>query len=193
MIDISILVEWQKIAPNGFVYPWWTHPFLDVLETWDLKDKTWLEFGAGRSTAWLRSKCKWVDSIEANKEWAQSATLECGQNGLLNGMIWSAIEDLPDGVQERKEEYFELIPPERHYDIISVDGIWRAECIQWAIDHFKGRGGILIIDNLDQDFVFISPFAMELIAPFEGETFIQPGHINHEGKPWNTRYYKIPA
>jgi hypothetical protein len=33
---------------------------------------------------------------------------------------------------------------------------------------------------------------MELLEPYEGEKFIQPNHTNHEGKAWNTRYYKIP-
>lgn len=185
------LVEWQKMAPNGLVYPWWTHPFLEVLETWDLKDKKWLEFGAGLSTAWLRSKCKRVHSVEANKGWAERAVDYCRETDNTNGVIF--YDDLPDGVQERKQEYFDLIPKEILYDIISVDGIWRNECLQWAIDHFKGRGGILIADNFDQDFVWISPAAIELMKPYEERVFYQPGHINHEGKPWNTRYWIIPA
>lgn len=185
------LVEWQKIAPNGLVYPWWTHPFLDVLETWNLKDKMWLEFGAGLSTAWLRSKCRFVESIEASTEWGVKALDYCRQNNLTNGSIF--YQDLPDGVQERKAEYFELIPPEIKYDIISVDGIWRYECLQWALDHFKGRGGILIADNWQQDYVWISEAAEQLMAPYKINRFFQPGHTNHEGKPWNTVFWEIPA
>lgn len=185
------LVEWQILAPNGLVYPWWTHPFLDVLETWDLKYKTWLEFGAGLSTAWLRSRCKHVDSIEASREWGEKALDYCRANGLTNGSVF--YDDLPDGIQERKQEYFNLIPDNQKYDIISVDGIWRYECLQWAIDHFKGRGGVLIADNFDQDYVWISPVANELMSRFEGNVFYQPGHTNHEGKPWNTRFWIIPA
>lgn len=194
-MNTNDLVEWQKYAPNGLVYPWWTHPFLDVLETWDLKDKNWLEFGGGRSTAWLRSKCKWVDTIEANTEWAQAACDECINNNLHNGDIFG--KDLPDGVQDRKQEYFELLPCNRiiprteKYDIISVDGIWRYECLQWALDHFKGRGGILIADNWMQDYVWISPPAEELMAPYKINRFYQPDHINHEGKPWSTVYWEL--
>lgn len=51
----------------------------------------------------------------------------------------------------------------------------------------------MVIDNLDQDYVWISPKAMELIEPYESEVFIQQNHINHEGKPWNTRWVKIPV
>lgn len=199
-MNINELVEWQKIAPNGLVYPWWVHGFLDVLETWDLKDVQWLEFGGGRSTAWLRSRCKWVDTIEANEEWAALARYECMSHDLTNGYVSS--KDLPDGVQERKHEYFNLLNnPDRpvlgskklNYHIISVDGIWRNECLQWAIDHFKGRKGILIADNYDQDYVWISPKADEIMMPYKkSETiFYQPDHTNHEGKQWNTRFWII--
>ena len=51
----------------------------------------------------------------------------------------------------------------------------------------------MVIDNLDQDYVWISPKAMELIEPYESEVFIQQNHINYEGKPWNTRWVKIPV
>lgn len=192
-MNTSELVEWQKYAPNGLVYPWWTHPFLDVLETWDLKDKVWLEFGGGRSSAWLRSKCKFVDTIEANVEWALAANAECSANGFGNGNMCHAGEDLPEGIQERKQAYFSLIPSGNQYDIISVDGIWRYECLEWALNHFKGRGGILIADNWQQDYVWISEVAEVLMKPYPMRRFYQPGHTNHEGKPWNTVYWEIPA
>ena len=103
------------------------------------------------------------------------------------------MKQLPDGIQDRKSEYFELFPRGTQYDIISVDGIWRNECLQWAIDHFKGRGGVLIADNFMQDFVWISPAADELMSRYEGKVFYQPDHTNHEGRKWNTRYWNIPA
>ena len=185
------LVEWQKHSKNGLVYPWWTWNFLDVMDTWDFKDKAFLEFGAGLGTAFLRDKCKWVDSIEADIMWANRAEENCDNNKRLNGNIYS--KQIADCVEGGWEQYIGLIPKETKYDVISIDGIYRTECIEWAINHFKGRDGILVLDNLDQDFVWISPKAMELLEPYEGEIFIQPTHTNHEGKPWNTRYYKIPA
>jgi|ERR1700677_1601038 len=193
------LCEWQRVnSETGLVECWWTHPCLDVINTWVLKEKNWLEFGAGLGTAYLRSKCKWVDSIEANNDWAAKATKYCNHNALYNGVVYSA--DIPDGMPDRMAQYFDLIPDgsldilqKRVYDIISVDGIWRNECLKWAIDHFKGRGGILVVDNMDQDFVWISPAANELMASYPCEIYYQPGHTNHEGKSWNTRIYTIPA
>lgn len=187
------LVEWQRIDPdNGLVFPWWTWPFMDMLKMGDYSRLSWLEFGAGLGTAWLRSKCQWVDSIEANREWADKAHSLCHLSKLYNGNIFrNPDRDIPDGIPEEIEGYFDIIPKDVKYDVISVDGIYRYEAVRWAIDHFKGRTGLLIVDNLDQDFVWISPATMELLKPYHCEVFYQPGHVVHEGKPWNTRLYII--
>jgi len=191
-MNTADLVEWQIRSPkNGMIMCWWTHPMLELIEIWDWKDKNVLEFGAGRGTAWLRERSKFVISIEADLEWAEQARKDCAEYGLNNGGIYA--RQLPDGVQGTQPEYFGMIPNDIEFDIITIDGIYRTEAIKWAINHLKGREGLLIIDNLDQDFVWISPKAMELIEPYESEVFIQPNHINHEGKPWNTRWVKIPA
>ena len=190
-MNTSELVEWQIVdEDNGLVMPWWTEPFLKELKNWDLSNKTWLEFGGGRSTAWLRQKCLWVDTIESNSEWAHQAINDCNISGLYNGRI--NCKDLPDGIQERKSEYFDLIPTDKKYDIISVDGIWRYECLQWALDHFKDDGGIIIADNWQQDYVWISPVAEELMKSYNIYKFVETRHTNHEGRPWNTTYWKIP-
>jgi len=186
------LVEWQRRSPkNNMVQCWWTHPILDLIETWDWSNKNVLEFGAGLGTAWLRERSKWVDSIEADVEWAHRAEMQCSIEKQFNGHIFA--KQLPDGVQGTQPEYFSMIPTDKQYDIITIDGIYRTEAIEWAIKHFKGREGLLIIDNLDQDFVWISPKAMELIEPYEQDKLTQPNHTNHEGKAWNTRWVKIPA
>lgn len=193
-MNTTDLVEWQKRSHvNRMVQCWWTWPILDLIETWDWKDMTMLETGGGRGTAWLRERCKWVDTIEADLEWAEQVRKDCAEFGLNNGRVFAS--QLPDGQQDRKQEYFDLIPNDKQYDIISVDGIWRYECLQWALDHFKGRGGLLIADNYDQDFVWISPPSDELMKQYKDfeHIFIQPNHTNHEGKPWNTRYWDIPA
>lgn len=191
-MNTSDLVEWQIRSPkNGMVMAWWTHPILEWVETQDWKDKVMLETGAGRGTAWLRERCKWVDSIEADLDWAAQVEKDCKEFGLTNGRVFAA--QLPDGQQDRKQEYFDLFPNDKKYDIISVDGIWRYECLQWALDHFKGRGGLLIADNFDQDYVWISPPADKLMQPYKPHIFFQENHTNHEGKQWNTRYWIIPA
>jgi protein-L-isoaspartate O-methyltransferase len=191
-MNTNELVEWQRYSPsNGMVQCWWTWDMLDWIETQDWKNKNVLEFGAGRGTAWLRDRSKFVVSIEADLQWAEQARKDCEGYGVNNGAIYA--KQLPDGVQGTQPEYFGMIPTDIKFDVISIDGIYRTEAIEWAIEHLKGREGLLIIDNLDQDFVWISPKAMELIAPYESKVFYQKEHTNHEGKQWNTRWVKIPA
>ena len=190
-MEITNLVEWQRVdSRNGLIEPWLTHPFMETIKNWDLSEKVVLELGGGRGTAWWRKNCKWVDTIECNKSWANQIFLDVTLEGLENGRLID--DNIADGTADGIIEYRKLFPTDKQYDIVVVDGIYRVESIEWAIKHFEGIGGIIIIDNLDQDFVFISPKAMELIAPFDGEIFVQPGHVNHEGKPWNTRYVIVP-
>jgi len=185
------LVEWQRVAPNGLVHPWWTHPFLDLMETWDWSQKTMLELGAGLGTAWLRSKCKWVDSIDADPKWAVKAHQYCQDNGKLNGRIIA--QELPDGVQDRQDEFFALFPQDTQYDIISVDGIWRYESLKWALEHFNEWGGLLIFDNWEQSYVNMSPPSVELMSPYKINVFEQHNHTNNDGvNKWKTVYWEIP-
>lgn len=108
-MNTEALVEWQIRSPkNGMVMCWWTHPMLELIETWDWKDKNVLEFGCGRGSAWLRERSRWVDSIEADLEWAKQAEKDCREYGLGNGAIYA--KQLPDGVQGTQPEYFALIP-----------------------------------------------------------------------------------
>jgi hypothetical protein len=190
-MNTAELVQWQRRGPNGLVQCWWTHPLLDRLESADFSNMTWLEFGCGRGTVWLRSKCKYVVSIETNQDWANQAAIDCLDGGFQNGYIASA--NLSDGVETDRESYFHLVPVLERFDVISIDGIFRDECLQWAIDHFKGRTGLLIVDNLNQDFVWESEAAMKLMEPYPCEIYYQPDHTNHWGKKWNTRLYLIPA
>ena len=189
-MNTSELVEWQRIDPvNGLIEPWLTHPFMDMIKTWDLSNKTILETGGGRSTAWWRSKAKWVDTIESSEEWETQIINDLNTAGLNNGRLFC--KELPDGVQDKKQKFFDMIPTDMQYDIVIVDGIWRFEMLQWALDHFKEKGGIIIADNWQQDYVWISPAAEDLMNPYKIHRFEQPNHINHEGKPWNTSYWII--
>ena len=87
-MSTSDLVEWQIRSPkNGMVMCWWTHPLLELIEKWDWSDATMLETGGGRGTAWLRERCKWVDTIEASLEWAEQIKKDCSEYGLDNGEV----------------------------------------------------------------------------------------------------------
>lgn len=191
MVDTSNLVQWQKVSPNGFIYPWFVHKCLDVIEKWPKADKVVLETGGGRSTAWWRDVCKWVDTIEASEKWAQAINEECAMNNLTNGRV-CANGDIPDGVQDRKGEFFALIPTDKQYDIVVVDGIWRYEMLEWAIKHFGDRKGIIIADNWQQSFVWMSPPSEELMKPYKRDIYEQDDHTDNDGvNKWKTAVFFI--
>ena len=101
-MNTATLVEWQRYSPtNGMVQCWWTHPILDLIEKWDWKDKTMLEFGCGRGTAWLRERTKWVDSVDADLEWAEQARKDCKGYNLdnLDAVLNGEIDELIDALQ----------------------------------------------------------------------------------------------
>lgn len=200
------LVQWQKIDPsNGCVFPWFTHPFLAELSTWDLSDMTILEWGAGRSTTWWATKTKMVISIEANKEWCQSVEKEITEKGLLHTKANVVYRPAKDGETDKYNRDWYLFPPlaakiigkegaliRIRYDIVVIDGVMRYECLQWAEKYFKEHGGIIIFDNWQQD-GFICPACEELMKPYEQYVFPQPGHTDHHGNCWKTAFFIIPG
>lgn len=191
------LVQWQVIDPsNNLVKPWFTHPFLEVLATWELKDKVVLEYGGGRSTAWWRSKAGFVVTIETSEKWLLEVSTECYSETLPNGIL--VHRPINEGDQVRKDEYVKAYPKKLFtdeealvYDIVVVDGILRYECMQEAISLLSDHGGKLIVDNWDQD-GFLCPACVELMAPYEGEIYAQLDHTDHHGNCWKTAYFKIP-
>jgi len=186
------LVEWQKLSDkNGLCYPWWTHPFLEVMEGWDLSEKYMLELGAGLGTAWLRDKCKWVDSVDASPEWAERAEQYCQYHDKLNGQI--SCELIADGVEGGWEQYKKLIPENVKYDVIINDDAYRTEICQVAVDYLKANGGgILINENWKQSFVWISPKAEEIMQPYEAMVFEQHDHKDNDGvNKWKTAVWNI--
>lgn len=181
-----ITSEWQKIDPdNGLVMPWYTHPALDEIKNWHLKDKTVLEYGAGASTIWWGDKCKSVFSIEANKEWFEKVGEAVKAS---NGFIALEYRDCNEGDQT-KIDFYTQIPDWIEPDIVVVDGILRYECILKALT--LPRPLTLIVDNWQQDYVFICPAAEEVMKDYAGQLFIQPDHKNHEGRPWTTAIWHL--
>lgn len=181
------LCEWQIIdEDNGLVMPWLTHPFLAWAKQQDWSDKTIVMFGAGLGDSWLAKKCKKLYIVERNDDWAAKSSMYAASNGTSN--ITYLVRHCNDS--DGKADYYlniEGLNP----DIIINDDAYRTECCQMAVDYFKGKGGLLVCDNFDQDFVWRSPKAIEILLPYKRNAFYQPGHTNHEGNAWNTSYWVI--
>lgn len=171
------LNEWQWWDSEvESAYPWFTYPFLQELKTWDLKDKTVLEYGGGRGTKWLRSKCKYVTTIELSKEWAEVIETDCKE--FNNGTV-KVIE------RDNIKQYLN----HDKADIVIIDGEYRKE----TLVHWKDcKGIILIADNWDQAHVWIGDGSVQIMKQFKGNVFEQPDHQGENGQnKWKTIYWNL--
>jgi hypothetical protein len=175
------LYEWQKRdEENGLIMSWLTHDSLDAIKKINMTNKVVLSFGAGYGDAWLANRCKKLYVVERYEEWIIKASEICGMNGISN------IEYLhrPCNDSSGFDEMYCAIPEGVSPDVIIVDDAYRYECIVKALS--LKRSLTLIVDNWDQDYVFICPAAEEILEPFKKEIYPQKDHINHEGNCWKT-------
>lgn len=182
------LSDFQRFDPtNNLVEPWLTHPALEVIKGWELANSKVLEWGSGLSTAWWADKCEQVISVETDPVWfAQVNELLHSKNDYTNAQLY--YRNVHEGDQTKIDFYTE-VPTWFHPNIVIVDGVLRYECIQKALT--LPRPLTLIVDNWQQDYVFICPAAEELLKGFTGNLYVQPDHTNHEGRPWTTAIFTI--
>lgn len=180
MIDLTTCNEWQRRDPeNGLVMPWYTHPFLDELATWDLKEKVVLEIGMGASSIWWNNKVEWLTAIDTNQEWYYTVIdkldFSKGTSYLpIEGKLIDAMVNLLDLST---------------YDIAVIDCDpveYRDKCAQAALLYLK-PGGKLIIDNWDQPSVWVpNEETRKLLAPYDCKIYKQPNHPD-----WQTAVFTI--
>ncbi len=157
MVDLNKCEGWQKRDAEGMVMPWYTHPALDEIQTWDLKGKWVVEFGAGQSSIWWDAKGCRVCSVDSNKEWADA--IGARYRPIKGGYITFYIDFIDQPV-----------------DIICVDGDYRDDCIGIVVRHMK-KGQILIVDNWDQPSVWVpNDETRKLVSQLDSTIYKQPGH-----------------
>lgn len=180
-MDISNLSFGQRVDPeNGYVQCWFTHPALDELISMDLSDKVVWVWGAGRGDLWLSKRCKKLYVVEREQEWIYKNVEIQQANGVDN------VEYLYRPCSEgdvTKYEYYTEIPEGIRPDVIIVDDIMRYECILKALEY---KPCILIVDNWQQDYVFLCPAAEEALKDYTNHVHIQVDHKDHSGNPWKT-------
>ena len=115
--------------------PWLTQEANKILER-DLKSNfNVLEYGSGRSTVFFAKRCHKVYSIENNESWYRRVLELLEKNELKNAEL-SLLEgeDYYNKVKEFDDEFF---------DIILIDGVYRAECVVNSLPKVKKNGTII--------------------------------------------------
>lgn len=173
----------HKFAPEvyccpktGLMMPWYTEPMLEYLNTLDLKGKRVFEYGVGYSTLWWR---------------AITGPTDEGVYGVDDNLGWSYTLDPPNnegtgyiGFCSNKKEYVNFLVG--NPDIVIIDGSYRKECLQYAIDHCK-KGTMIICDNWLQPSAYSDWGNMpEVVAKYNPVVFKQPDH-----EDWQTMYFYL--
>jgi hypothetical protein len=137
-------------------FPWYTRPCLEWLVTVPLLHKIVWEYGLGDSSTWYMQKGVFQIGVDSNSFYA---TKHYGMHETTKYRYCTAIETA--GAE---------------FDIIVIDGIFRDECTQYALEFLK-PGGYLIIDNYKQPSVQADwPLTEKLIEGMDVKYFKEPGH-----------------
>jgi len=178
---MSELCFGQKIDPeNGLIMPWLTHRALDALSNMDLSDKIVWMWGAGMGDKWLAQRCAELHVVERNTDWL----LKVANNTMQNQHYYHRPCNEGSGAQDMYCD----VPINLHPDVFIVDDAYRYECILKVIEH---KPCMLIVDNWQQDYVFMCPAAEDALKGFKGTVFTQEDHLDHEGNPWKTGIWEI--
>jgi predicted O-methyltransferase YrrM len=126
--------------------PWLTRDSILLLQNLIRETDTGLEFGSGRSTKWFAKRCKFIYSVEHDKEWFDIV------NKMLSGIgnvdyNYSTINYL-DPLNSEYLDILQKIKPES-IDFILNDGKIRGHVALASLPKLKS-GGIYIIDNAER-------------------------------------------
>jgi hypothetical protein len=133
----------MAVAKNGTPLPWYTYPSIDFLKYRSYSEKTVLEFGGGQSTLWWASRAKNVVTLEGDKQWYQSIKNRMPSNVDLNYVSMKDPKSNTDDVRRVL-----AAKPSKSYDVIIIDGLYRFEMIEIALQ-FLAEDGIIICDNAE--------------------------------------------
>ena len=134
--------HWDKIDNQTVVYagattPWFTYPAIAFLSQFDYSTKSVFEWGAGASSIFWAQKAKHLVAVEHDPAWAHR---------LLPSLQTANVRFIHKTEAAAYCHAIELEDAE--FDVISIDGVFRADCAKLA-PHHLAPGGIIIFDNSD--------------------------------------------
>ena len=125
--------------------PWMTPTSIDLLEQLIKLDDVGIEYGSGRSTLWFAKRCKYLTSIENNKQWYDIVSKKISKLNNVNYELHNLTEKPLDS------SYYKTINRFKSgtIDFIIIDGKYREPLAIKAIEILK-NGGLLIFDNAER-------------------------------------------
>lgn len=135
----------QKTHPDA---PWLTPASVRLLEELLRGEHRGLEFGSGRSTAWLAGRCASLLSVEDNREWYDRVQATLQARNITNAdchLLGSGTPPAP------AEAYLSLVRdlPDDGFDFILVDSEYHRDLLVNAVLPKLKSGGFLVVDNVN--------------------------------------------
>ena len=125
------------VDSTGSPTPWLTYPAIAFLNQFDYSEKAVFEWGAGASSSFWSRRARLLITVEHDGEWIAKVRPKLGASAQL--------------IQETDPaSYCRSIERLGHrFDVISIDGLHRADCAEMAVRHLAS-GGMIIFDNSDE-------------------------------------------
>lgn len=164
-----------KLFDKRAPLPWISYDAQRVIDDFLTRHMTVLEYGSGMATRWYAERAGKVTAIESHHGWYESVKQQLA--GLANAEIrWA----------DERDAYVAPLP-ERDYDLIIVDGLWRDACAEYATHHLA-PGGMIYLDNSDREYTqtdgsirhgreLLIAFAIKNGLPVRKFTDFVPGNI----------------
>jgi len=128
-----------SVNKNGEFIPWYSYPAIDFIINKDFSDKRVLEFGAGQSSLWWGKKAKYIKSFEEDLTWYTQLKTKITTNIEL---VYANLEPFENCLKVINDN----LVNDQKYDIIIIDGLYRYELCEVAINNLA-EGGVIIADN----------------------------------------------
>lgn len=140
----------ERLHPD---WPWWSPEAISICDRLVKPTDTILEFGSGRSTIWLSSRCKNIISIENDESWYNNVKQQLTNLNLTHKakLIYAALNKNESVENQTYLAPIKTIQPSS-LDVVIVDGKVRSYCTRLSMPLLK-PGGVLIIDDADRFFV----------------------------------------
>jgi len=130
------------VDKEGNPLPWVTYPFIEFITPRLRKEYTMFEYGGGSSTFFFSKYVNEIFTVESDKEWYKKLKSKCQLN--VTPIYKKLIRD---------GEYAKMaVDTGKKFDIISVDGRDRANCIKNALSALKDEGVIILDDSEREEY-----------------------------------------
>jgi len=168
-------LKYSSVDRKGNPLPWFSYPAINFLEGVGLSTRSIFEWGSGNSTLYWSRKALKITSVEYNQRWYEKIHSQLSKTNSSNFKIIYA---------PGKKDYLKAIGDARRvYDIIVIDGLYRAACAREALNHLK-KNGMIILDNAERYREIKKLFRGRNLTEIDFHGF---GPINHY--PWTTAFF----